>query len=118
MRVFLVDDETLILMMTADMLESLGHEVVAEASTVEKAAALAKAADYDIAVLDVSIAGTRINPVVEIIAGRNLPFIFVTGYSDHALPDEFRDRPHLQKPFAPDRLQGAIERARSFPQPG
>src|SRR5579871_1939537 len=81
-RVFLVEDETLILMMTADMLESFGHEVIAEASTVEKAASLAKTADYDIAVHDVAVAGARIDPIVDIVSRRNLPFVFVTGYSD------------------------------------
>ncbi len=111
MRVFLVEDEALILMMTAEMVELLGHEVVAEAGSIEKAIGPAKDATFDIAILDVNLAGARIDPIAKIIDERGLPFVFVSGYAGNALPEAFADRPHVQKPFLAARLQEAIESA-------
>jgi CheY-like chemotaxis protein len=111
MRAFLVEDEALILMMTADMVESLGHQVVAEASSIERAIGPATTADFDFAILDVNICGERIDPIAHLIAQRGLPFIFVTGYAESALPEPYGDRPHLQKPFVPETLQDAIATA-------
>jgi CheY-like chemotaxis protein len=111
MRMFLVEDEALILMMTTDMVESLGHTVVAKASSLEQAMGPAQSADFDLAILDVNIAGENVGPIADIIAGRGLPFVFVTGYAENALPAAFRARPYLQKPYQAENLQAAIEAA-------
>ena len=65
--------------MLADMVEELGHPVVAEAGNIEVGQALAETAIFDLAILDINIAG-RISPVAEIIHRRGLPFVFVSGY--------------------------------------
>jgi CheY-like chemotaxis protein len=109
--VFLVEDETLIRMLIAGMIEELGHTVVAEAGNIADALKLAKTADFGIAVLDINVAGDRIEPVAEIIDGRHLPFVFASGYGAAGLPDKFRNRPVLQKPFLINRLGEAIEAA-------
>ena len=44
------------------------------------------------------------------IAARNRPFIFATGYGTQGLPPEYRDRPALQKPFQMETLAAMIER--------
>ena len=58
--IFLVEDEVLIRMMLADMVEELGHRVVAEAGNVQDARALAETIFFDIAILDINIAGSSI----------------------------------------------------------
>ena len=97
--VFLIEDEVMIRMMIADMLEELGHRVAAEAGDIEEAMTLAQSAEFDLAILDINIKGKLISPVVELIKARNRPFIFATGYGSAALPEEYRDRPAMQKPF-------------------
>src|ERR1700709_2715696 len=97
--VFLVEDEVMIRMMVADMLEELGYRVVAEAGEINEAMKLAQTAEFDIAILDVNVNGKVISPVAELIKARNRPFIFATGYGSAGLPEEYRDRPALQKPF-------------------
>lgn len=109
--VLLVEDEALIRMMIAGMIEELGYNVVAEAGNIQDALSLATTADFEIAVLDINVGGDRIDPVAEIIDSRQLPFIFASGYGAQGLPEKFRDRPILQKPFAADRLGDAIEAA-------
>jgi CheY-like chemotaxis protein len=107
--IFLVEDETLIRMMIAAMIAELGHTVVAEAGNIADALALAKTADFEMAILDINLGGQRIDPVAEIIDGRRLPFIFASGYGAAGLPEKFRDRTVLRKPFLITRLAKAIE---------
>lgn len=98
-------------MMIAEMVEELGHQVAAKAGSVEQAAVLVRNADFDLAILDVNVAGQSINPIAAIITERGLPFVFATGYGTNALPEEFRDRPHLRKPFLLSQLRTAIDTA-------
>lgn len=107
--VFLVEDETLIRMMVADMVGELGHRVVAEAGNIEAAAQLARSARFDFAILDINIDGRNILPVAEIIENRNLPFLFCSGYGTTGLLDPFRQRPVLRKPFLAGELGRAID---------
>ena len=109
--VFLVEDEVMIRMMVADMLEELGFSVAAEAGEINEAMKLAQTATFDIAILDVNVNGKVISPVAELIKSRNLPFIFATGYGSSGLPEEYRDRPALQKPFQLETLGKMIDTA-------
>jgi CheY-like chemotaxis protein len=102
--VFLVEDEVMIRMMVADMLEELGYSVAAEAGEINEAIRLAGTTEFDIAILDVNVNGKVISPVAEVLAGRGRPFIFATGYGAQGLPEEYRDRPTLQKPFQMETL--------------
>ena len=109
--VFLVEDEVMIRMMVADMLEELGYSVAAEAGEISEAMKLAQSAEFDLAILDVNVNGKVVSPVADILAARNRPFIFATGYGSSGLPAEYRDRPALQKPFQIDTLARMIEQA-------
>jgi len=102
--VFLVEDEVMIRMMVADMLEELGYSVAAEAGEINEAIRLAGTTEFDIAILDVNVNGKVISPVAEVLAGRGRPFIFATGYGAQGLPEEYRNRPTLQKPFQMETL--------------
>lgn len=113
--VFLVEDEVMIRMMVADMLEELGYSIAAEAGEIGDALKLAQAVDFDLAILDVNVNGKVISPVADLIAARNRPFIFATGYGSSGLPAEYRDRPALQKPFQIETLGRAIEQALKRP---
>jgi DNA-binding response OmpR family regulator len=108
--VFLVEDEAMIRMMVADMLEELGYTIAAEAGEIDQAVKLARTASFDIAILDVNVNGKLISPVADVIAARNRPFIFATGYGTQGLPPEYRERPALQKPFQMETLAAMIER--------
>ena len=66
--ILLVEDEALIRMMVAQMVEELGHTVVAEAANIKDALELAQTAEYDIAILDINVGGERIDPVADVIA--------------------------------------------------
>ena len=107
--VFLVEDEVMIRMMVADMLEELGHSVAAEAGEIGEAVRLVQSTEFDLAILDVNVNGKVISPVAELIDARNIPFVFATGYGSSGLPEEYRDRPALQKPFQVETLGRMID---------
>ena len=107
--VFLVEDEVMIRMMVADMLQELGYSVAAEAGEINEAIRLVQSTEFDFAILDVNVNGKVISPVADLIKARNRPFIFATGYGSSGLPEEYRDRPALQKPFQIETLARVIE---------
>jgi CheY-like chemotaxis protein len=107
--VFLVEDEVMIRMMVADMLEELGYSIAAEAGEINEAIRLAQNTALALAILDLNVNGTVISPVAELIQARTRPFIFATGYGSSGLPEEYRDRPALQKPFQLETLARLID---------
>ncbi|RDV01085.1 response regulator [Undibacter mobilis] len=109
-RILVVEDEALIRMLLEDMLTDLGHEIAGTAATVEAGKTLAVAGGFDVAILDVNLEGQEIFPVAEILAANGLPFVFASGYGHAALPEQFRDRPILQKPFQGEQLEAALNR--------
>jgi len=104
-RILVVEDEFLIRMLLEDMLTDLGYEIVGVAGRVDEAAELAESKDFDLAILDVNLDGQDVYPVADLIGKRGLPFMFVTGYGGRGLPDNYRNRPTLQKPFQLDELK-------------
>jgi CheY-like chemotaxis protein len=104
-RIFVVEDEFLIRMLLEDMLTDLGYELVGVAGRVDEAAEMAQTKDFDLAILDVNLDGQDVYPVADLIGKRGLPFMFVTGYGGRGLPDNYRNRPTLQKPFQLDELK-------------
>ena len=98
-RVLVVEDEALVAMLLEDMLEDLGCTLAASASNVTDAVGLAQTAELDVAILDVNLGGQSSAAVAEALTARGKPFIFATGYGEAGVPDAFRGRPALQKPF-------------------
>jgi CheY-like chemotaxis protein len=107
-RIFVVEDEYLIRMLLEDMLADLGYAMAGTAGSLSEAIALAKTVELDLAILDVNIEGEEIFPVADILIGRGKPFVFVTGYGGQALPDAYRARPTLQKPFQTEDLKATL----------
>jgi CheY-like chemotaxis protein len=110
-RVLVVEDDVMIRMLIEDMLTDLGFAVAAQAAKVTDALAAAQSADIDVAILDVNLSGETTGPVAEALAARGTPFVFATGYGEHTLPEQFRDRPLLKKPFQIDGLKRMLDTA-------
>lgn len=107
-RLLVVEDEMLVLMMTEGMLVDLGCESVAAAATVDQAMVLIDAQTFDVAMLDINLAGTKSFPVADALAGRGIPFVFSTGFRGHDMSDGHRDRPVLNKPYRCEELAAVL----------
>jgi CheY-like chemotaxis protein len=107
-RVFIVEDEALILLTLQDLLAELGCEVVAWALRIDDALVKGGALAFDVAILDVNVAGERIDPVADLLAGRGVPFVFTTGYNRLSLPWAHRARTLVAKPYRVTELRAAL----------
>jgi CheY-like chemotaxis protein len=110
-RVLIVEDDVMIRMLIEDMLVDLGFAVAGQAAKVYEALAAVKNTDIDVAILDVNLSGETTGPVAEALAAQGTPFVFATGYGEHGLPEAFRDRPTLKKPFQMDGLDRSLQSA-------
>jgi CheY-like chemotaxis protein len=108
LRVLVVEDEAAISMLLEDMLMDFGCEIVGPAARLNAAIEMANGEAFDIAILDVNLAGDPIYPVADILTERDLPFVFSTGYGGAGIKDPYRDRPVVQKPFGQQELKRTI----------
>lgn len=115
-RILVVEDESLVAMLIETILEDLGGETVGPLASVEEALAfLGDAPALDAALLDVNLAGRQVFPVAEALAASGVPFVFSTGYGEGGLPETWRGRPTVQKPFTEASLRAALRQALGLP---
>jgi CheY-like chemotaxis protein len=110
-RVFVVEDEALIALLLEDMLQDLGCEHAATASSVDDALRQVDSVDADVALLDINVAGKEVFPVAERFAARGIPVAFSSGYDVDSLPEKWRARPLVRKPCMIDQLEAALSEA-------
>jgi len=115
LRTIVVEDEPLVRLMTEDILITVGCVVVAAASSLSEALTHIAAADFDLAVLDINLAGTEVYPAAELLRSKGTPIIFVTGYGRRGVQNSWQTFPILQKPFSSRDIEQAIVRARRRP---
>jgi len=111
LRILAVDDDMLVLMSTAAMIEDLGHAAL-EASSGEAALALLRGgAEVDMVITDQAMpAMTGVELAVAIAREwPHIPVLVATGYSE--LPPGSPPLPLIGKPFAERDLARAIEGA-------
>lgn len=109
-RVFLVDDESMVLMLVEDMLFELGAASVETAMGIEEATRAAETAEVDVAVLDVNLSGHASYPVAERLRARGIPFLFATGYGSPGHERAWTGTVTVAKPFATQDLAKALVR--------
>ncbi len=117
LRVLVVEDVAVLAWQVRDILEAAGAEVVGPAPDVRTALALLAEREVDAAVLDKNLVDETADPVADVLAARNLPFIFVTGYDSNDIPGRHGERPILNKPFKPLALVRALANFKQRPGP-
>jgi CheY-like chemotaxis protein len=116
LRAFVVEDEALVLMTLEDMLADFGCQVVASARHVDDALQIAHETAVDVALLDVNVAGVRVDPVAHILAARGIPIVFVTGYEALSLP-QIAGAVRVGKPFQAAELARGMRQALATAKP-
>ena len=110
LTILVVEDEAIIRMLLCEMIEELGHVIAGQAARIDEALALINARlAFDIAILDVNLDGKSVEPIAAAIERRGLPFVFISGYGKSEIPERFRGRPFLEKPFAISSLMDVLE---------
>ena len=110
-RILLVEDSPVISLRTEDSLRDHGYFVVGPAYDMQQALDLAGREQIDAAIVDLNIRGEKIFPVLTILKERGIPFVMTSGYADWSMPEEWQDRPRLQKPVEEATLMKALRNA-------
>ena len=109
-RILVVEDEYFI---AADLKRALGQRGAAVVGPVADLAAgleMARTEPLDAAILDVNLEGAFSYPLADRLAAAGVPHLFLTGYDPWALPEAYRDRPRVAKPFVLGALIETVER--------
>jgi two-component SAPR family response regulator len=108
LRVLVVEDEMLVSLLIEDMLTDHGCCIVGPFDRVGLALEAVGKEQIDCAVLDVNVAGDKIYPVAEALTERQIPFIFLSGYGQNAVPAGRTEWQVCTKPFTSDQLLSAL----------
>ncbi len=112
-RILIADDEPLIRIDLKELLEEIGHQVVAETGDGKEALALLNKVRPDLVILDIKMPGMSGIEVARKIANE-YPVIILTAFSERSLIEQAKDAgvmAYITKPFRDGILTPAIELA-------
>ncbi|MDY0874145.1 PAS domain-containing sensor histidine kinase [Dongia rigui] len=116
LRILAVDDDALVLMNTAAMLEDMGHKVKEANSALEAIEALKQESQFDIVITDMAMPQMNGLDLARAVwkDWPSVPILLATGYAE--LPEKPERRLHiLSKPFGQRELAKGIEMALNEP---
>jgi CheY-like chemotaxis protein len=108
-RVLVVEDEYLIADDLAELLRRAGAELIGPAASLPKAVRLLEHGEKpDAAVLDINLRGIDVFPLVDQLAQRDVPMLFLTGYGAHNIPPRFSHIRRCEKPMEVSTVVSAL----------
>jgi DNA-binding response OmpR family regulator len=108
-RVLLVEDEPLIGLMATDMLDAIGHRVVAVIPSVSAALERIETEPFDIAILDLNLNDESCLPVADRLRALGKRYFFTTGYSSGSVAPPHDNVAVLTKPYTLAGLEAALK---------
>lgn len=107
-RVLIVEDESLVAELVADIADDMSAERVAIAGTLGQAMKMVSSETWDLVILDLNLQGTPSWPVAELLRGRGTPYLVVSGYGQDVTGGP--DIPVLAKPYSVADFVAAVRR--------
>jgi CheY-like chemotaxis protein len=109
-RILVSEDEFLVYMVLEDELLREGYDVLGPFSSLQATREALAHEHVDLVLLDINMGGSMAWPIADELISRNIPFIFLSGYSPDTLPERYRQIPRVAKPYEPALLQREIRR--------
>jgi DNA-binding response OmpR family regulator len=109
-RILVSEDEFLVYLALEDELRAEGYDVVGPFGSLEATLQAVAQEHVDLVLLDINMGGSMAWPIADELLSRNIPFIFLSGYSGDTLPERYRVIPRVSKPYDPKLLQSEIRR--------
>jgi two-component sensor histidine kinase/DNA-binding response OmpR family regulator len=107
-RILVVEDEALVGMLTSELVSEMGFAVLGPCANLDEAMRAAQANHIDGAILDVNLDGELVFPLARLLADRDIPMVFLTGYDKGTVEQGFEKFPVLQKPVPAGDLSKAL----------
>jgi CheY-like chemotaxis protein len=100
-KILVVEDDYLVALAVAGLLEEAGASVVGPVGWADEALSLVEdgSEPVDVAILDVDLHGEKSYAIADALARRNIRFVFATGFGEASIDRRYHDRPRCQKPF-------------------
>lgn len=120
-RVLIIEDEPIIAMHLEQLVEEMGHSVIATAMTRKEAVAEALANRPDLVLADIQLAdgSSGIDAANDILVQLDVPVIFITAYPERLLTGERPEPAYLvTKPFEPATVIATVGQALLARHPG
>lgn len=113
-RVLVIEDEPVIAMHIVQIVEGMGHDVVATAATREDAVAQAARTRPDLVLADIQLAdgSSGIDAVADILSAITVPVVFITAYPERLLTGQRAEPTFLvTKPFDSENVVATVGHA-------
>jgi DNA-binding response OmpR family regulator len=111
LRVLVVEDEFFQAREVKNVLEEAGAMVLGPVAGVAEAEELIERKSPDAAVIDINLEGQAHFSIATRLHGKGTPFLFLTGYDRHVIPEELLGVPRLEKPTSARRLVSEVAQA-------
>ena len=99
LRILVVEDEVLVAADLAEALKARGAEVIGPVGTLAEAMRALANHWIDWAVLDVNLGGEMSFELADRLESAGIPYVLATAYRADQLPERFRGKPRLEKPY-------------------
>ena len=109
-RVLVVEDEYYIATDTARALRDAGAEVVGPCPSEIIAGEAVARQRPDAVIVDINLGEGPSFMLAESLMARGIPFLFVTGYDEEIIPEEFGGIARLQKPVELHQMIAAVSK--------
>jgi DNA-binding response OmpR family regulator len=110
-RILVVEDDYYLATDTTRALRGAGAEVAGPCPTEQAARDELRDARPTAAVVDINLGGGPSFGLARTLHQEGIPFVFLTGYDEEAIPAEFAGVPRLQKPIELRRIVTAAAQA-------
>lgn len=98
-RILVLEDDFYLASDEKALLERAGASVAGPFGGGCREGDIAGAGTLDGAVVDINLGGGPSFEFARMLAGQGVPFVFVTGYDQAVVPEEFAHAPRLEKPL-------------------
>ncbi|NWG45906.1 MAG: response regulator [Alphaproteobacteria bacterium] len=118
-KVLVIEDEPIIALDIAGLVEGLGHSVTSICSTRDEAVSSVESQRPDLVLADIQLAdgSSGIDAAVDILSRVQVPIVFVTAFPERLLTGRKVEPTFLiTKPFQPNAVRAAISQALFFQQ--
>lgn len=105
-RILIVEDEPIVALNYAWILEEAGYDILGPVGTIGKGIEIIEREQLDGAVLDIDLSGVPVDPIIEALKQRGLPYLFVSAFPGMVGP--YRDALFLDKPCTAAQLIKAV----------
>lgn len=110
-EVLLVVDDAMMALDLQRLLHKAGYRVIGPATTVVEIQRILERGDIDYALLDRDVDRRAPLPIADVLAFADVPFVYLTGRTSGSLRVWHGGKPLVEKPFKPEALLQAIEKA-------